>query len=55
MPIPVIAIAGITRARVPEVLAAGAHGIAVMSAVICADDPAAATAAFADVLKSSGE
>ena len=42
--IPVIAIAGITAARVPELLDAGAHGVAVIGAVAHAADPAAATA-----------
>lgn len=44
--IPVIAIAGITAERVPDVLAAGAHGVAVMTAVTNAEDPAAATRPF---------
>ena len=42
--IPVIAIAGITVARVPELLDAGAHGVAVIGAVAHAADPAAAAA-----------
>ena len=42
--IPVIAIAGITAAQVPELLDAGAHGVAVIGAVAHAADPAAATA-----------
>ena len=33
---------GITAARIPEVLAAGAHGVAVLSEVLLSDDPAAA-------------
>jgi thiamine-phosphate pyrophosphorylase len=37
--IPVIAIAGVTAERVPELLAAGAHGVAVVGAVSEADDP----------------
>lgn len=41
--IPVIAIAGVTAARVPELLAAGAHGVAVSGAISEADDPFAAT------------
>lgn len=41
--VPVIAISGITAARVPEVMATGAHGIAVVGAVVDAPDPAAAT------------
>lgn len=39
--IPVVAIGGISRDRVAAVLAAGASGIAVASAVLCAADPAA--------------
>ncbi len=44
--LPVIAIAGITPERVRPVLEAGAHGVAVLSAIACADDPQAATARF---------
>lgn len=42
MPLPVIAIGGITPARVPDVLAAGAAGVAVIRAVWSVDDPVAA-------------
>jgi len=52
--IPVIAIAGITPERVPAVLDAGAHGVAVMSAVTLADDPEAATARFREALDRHG-
>ncbi|MCQ3810389.1 MAG: thiamine phosphate synthase [Acidimicrobiia bacterium] len=48
--IPVIAIAGITAARVPELLAAGAHGVAVIGAVAHAADPTAATAELLEAL-----
>lgn len=41
--IPVIAIAGVTAPRVPELLDAGAHGVAVIGAISEADDPHAAT------------
>jgi thiamine-phosphate pyrophosphorylase len=41
--VPVIAIGGVTAARVGELLAAGAHGVAVIGAVTRAADPAAAT------------
>jgi thiamine-phosphate pyrophosphorylase len=41
--VPVIAIAGVTAARVPELVAAGAHGVAVIGAVSEATDPHAAT------------
>jgi len=49
--IPVIAIAGITPERVAAVLEAGAHGVAVMTAVTTADDPQAAAAAFREALE----
>jgi len=42
-PRPLLAIGGITAARVPEVVGAGADGVAVISAVFSATDPAAAT------------
>ena len=45
-PVPVIAIGGIRPEDVAEVLAAGAHGVAVLSGVVCAADPARATAAY---------
>ena len=47
---PVIAIGGITPARVAEVLAAGAAGVAVISAILAADRPADATKSFLDAL-----
>jgi thiamine-phosphate pyrophosphorylase len=50
-PVPVIAIGSITAARVPEVLDAGAYGVAVISAITCAPDPAAAAREFADVIE----
>lgn len=43
VPIPVIAIAGITSDRVQLALDAGAHGVAVLSAVATADSPKRAT------------
>jgi thiamine-phosphate pyrophosphorylase len=51
--IPVIAIAGITVARVREVVDAGAHGVAVIGAIASADDPATETRRFLDVLEGS--
>lgn len=48
--VPVIAIAGITASRVPELLDAGAHGVAVIGAVAHAADPAAATAELLEAL-----
>ena len=49
--IPVIAIGGITAERVPEVRDAGAHGVAVISAILCADDPTSATSRFLTALR----
>jgi thiamine biosynthesis protein ThiS len=43
-PCPVLAIGGITAERVPEVLRAGAHGVAAIGAIVEADDPRAAAA-----------
>lgn len=40
--IPVIAVAGVTAARVPELVERGAHGVAVIGAVSDAADPGAA-------------
>jgi thiamine-phosphate pyrophosphorylase len=44
--VPVIAVGGVTTARISELLAAGAHGVAVVAAISEADDPARATAAL---------
>ncbi|GIF73822.1 thiamine phosphate synthase [Asanoa siamensis] len=44
--VPVIAIGGVTVDRVPALRKAGAHGVAVVSAVSGAADPAAAAAEF---------
>ncbi len=51
--IPVIGIAGMTPERVPFVLDAGAHGIAVMTAITTADDPEAAAAVFRAAIESA--
>jgi thiamine-phosphate pyrophosphorylase len=48
--IPVIAIGGITPERVNEVRAAGARGVAAISAILSARSPADATRAFLDAL-----
>ena len=48
--VPVIAIGGVTPERVEEVRAAGAHGVAVISAILAADSPATATQRFLDAL-----
>jgi thiamine-phosphate pyrophosphorylase len=41
--VPVIAIGGVTAGRVPDLLSAGAYGVAVVSAVSAAADPTSAT------------
>lgn len=48
--VPVIAIAGVRVGFVAEVVAAGAHGVAVVGAVFDEDDPARATKAFLEAL-----
>lgn len=51
--VPVLGIAGVTADRVADVLAAGAHGVAVTNAVTAADDPAAAVLQLLDALDGS--
>jgi thiamine-phosphate pyrophosphorylase len=51
--IPVVAIAGITVDAVPALLDEGVHGVAVISAINDADDPAAATEAFLRVIEKA--
>jgi thiamine-phosphate pyrophosphorylase len=46
IPLPIIAIGGVGAENVPGVMRAGAHGIAVISAVCCQDDPEEATRAL---------
>ena len=43
---PVIAIGSITADRVGSLLEAGAHGVAVLSAIVCRPDPEASTREF---------
>ena len=50
--LPVIAVAGVTAERVEALLAAGAHGVAVVGAISEADDPARATAALLAALEA---
>lgn len=49
---PVIAIGSIAPDRVADVLAAGAHGVAVISGVVCHEDPVLATRMFRDAIES---
>lgn len=51
--VPVIAIGGLTTASVPEVMAAGASGVAVVRAILAAPDPKAAAASLRDALAAS--
>ena len=51
--IPVFAIGGITPERVGEVRKRGAHGVAVISAILAAERPAEAAKAFVDALGSA--
>lgn len=48
--VPLVAIGGVEVDHVPELLDAGAHGVAVIGAVWSAPDPGAAVARFLDVL-----
>ncbi len=49
--VPVLAIGGVTAARVSEARQAGAAGVAVIRAVLAAEDPAAATRALLRALR----
>jgi len=55
IPVPLVAIGGITEANVGEVMAAGADGVAVISAVCGALDPGQATARFLEVMRGRGQ
>ena len=50
---PVIAIGGIQASNAAEIMAAGAHGLAVLSAVVCRADPRAAAAEFRAALDAA--
>jgi thiamine-phosphate pyrophosphorylase len=51
-PVPVIAIGNIAPETVADVMDAGAYGVAVLSRVTCADNPAAAAREFAAAMAS---
>lgn len=51
--LPVVAIAGITPGRVAACLEAGAHGVAVLSGIACAGNPAAATRRYRAALREA--
>ncbi len=52
--IPTIAIGGMSADRIPEVVAAGAHGIALGRALLNADDPKAASERIRRILEQEG-
>lgn len=52
-PKPVIAIGGIRAQNIGAVIAAGAHGVAVLSEVVAAQNPAAATRACMDAIDAA--
>ncbi|MFH1480946.1 MAG: thiamine-phosphate kinase, partial [Pseudomonadota bacterium] len=51
IPLPIIAIGGVYKENTPDVMRAGARGIAVISAVCCQKDPAQATAWLREALQ----
>jgi thiamine-phosphate pyrophosphorylase len=53
--IPVVAIGGITPANAAEAIRAGAHGVAVISTVVGADDVAAAARVLTEVVRAAKE
>ena len=50
IPLPIIAIGGINAEKTPEVVRSGAHGIAVVAAVCCQENPEQATRALYQAL-----
>jgi thiamine-phosphate pyrophosphorylase len=52
--LPLIAIGGITAENLPEVLATGVHGVAVLGVVCLADDPAAVVAKLRALIEARG-
>ncbi len=49
--IPVVAIGGIKLEHVDDLFRTGIHGIAVISAICCSDDPETATRDFMKIIK----
>lgn len=52
IPLPIIAIGGITKDNIPLVIRAGVHGIAVISAVCCQEDPTEAAKCLRGLLEA---
>jgi len=53
IPLPIIAIGGITPMNLPAVMKTGVHGIAVISAVCCQEDPCAAAQNLRSVMEAT--
>jgi thiamine-phosphate pyrophosphorylase len=53
IPLPIVAIGGITRENTARVMQTGVHGIAVISAVCCQKDPAEATQCLRRLLEDA--
>lgn len=53
-PVPVLAIGGVTAATIPDLVAAGAAGVAVMGGVMRAEDPGAAVELLLAALRAAG-
>lgn len=51
IPLPILAIGGVSAENTPKIMEAGAHGIAVISAVCCQEDPEQATRALREALQ----
>ncbi len=52
IPLPIVAIGGIGRENIPLVMKAGVHGVAVISAVCCQEDPMEAAKCLRHLLES---
>ena len=50
IPLPIVAIGGVNERNIPDIMAVGAYGIAVISAVCCQQNPEQATKALARAL-----
>jgi len=55
IPVPLVAIGGITLDNVTEIIQAGADAVAVISAVCAAPDPAAAARRFLETIRAGRE
>lgn len=53
-PLPVFALGGITARRVPEVLKAGTHGVALISAILAQPDPKSTARAITSLVEKAG-